>query len=253
VDNRVSFQVIATMRSEQTFTKTFQARFGSVVRSQRLGAGLSQEELAHRSGLHRTYVTDVERGARNPSLNSIKKLSDALGVPLSGLFALVEAQSGSDGSPDSTVVRAPASRRGRVNVLVAADRQVGIEPLLRSLNGDLLHTIHAVYDGSETLDYIFCTGPYKKRDMMDTPDCVFLDLGLSKVNSLEILSRMRGNPLTSSIPVVALVTQPDQNLDKARQLGVSEFIAAPVDIAKLTRALSQVGLKLSVGSNSREV
>jgi transcriptional regulator with XRE-family HTH domain len=35
-------------------------------------------------------VTDVERGARNPSLNSIKKLSDALGVSLSGLFSLVE-------------------------------------------------------------------------------------------------------------------------------------------------------------------
>ncbi len=89
------------MRSEQTIVKTFQSRFGSVVRSQRLKDGLSQEELAHRSGLHRTYVTDVERGARNPSLNSIKKLSDALGVSLSELFGLVEGVERKDRVPDS--------------------------------------------------------------------------------------------------------------------------------------------------------
>jgi transcriptional regulator with XRE-family HTH domain len=98
------------MRSEQTITKTFQAKFGSIVRSQRLSAGLSQEELAHRSGLHRTYVTDVERGARNPSLNSIKKLSDALGVPLSELFALVEKVKSSDQTPDPGSV--PPTDRG---------------------------------------------------------------------------------------------------------------------------------------------
>ena len=89
------------MRSEQTVVKTFQAKFGSVVRSQRQGAGLSQEELAHRSGLHRTYVTDVERGARNPSLNSIKKLSDALGVSLSDLFGLIETVERKERTPDS--------------------------------------------------------------------------------------------------------------------------------------------------------
>jgi len=88
------------MRSEQTIARTFQARFGSVVRSQRQSAELSQEELAHRSGLHRTYVTDVERGARNPSLNSIKKLSDALGVSLSDLFGLVEGLERKDRTPD---------------------------------------------------------------------------------------------------------------------------------------------------------
>lgn len=86
------------MRIELTVTRTFQGKFGSVVRSQRLGSGLSQEELAHRSGLHRTYVTDVERGARNPSLNSIKKLSDALGIPLSILFGLVEGIENKDPS-----------------------------------------------------------------------------------------------------------------------------------------------------------
>jgi transcriptional regulator with XRE-family HTH domain len=99
------------MRSEQTIASMFQARFGSVVRSQRQSAGLSQEELAHRSGLHRTYVTDVERGARNPSLNSIRKLSDALGVSLSALFSLVEGVERKDRAPEISAGGMAESRR----------------------------------------------------------------------------------------------------------------------------------------------
>lgn len=54
--------------------------FGENVRRLRLSAGLSQEELAQRSGLHRTYVSDVERGVRNIGLANTVKLAHALGV-----------------------------------------------------------------------------------------------------------------------------------------------------------------------------
>lgn len=64
--------------------------FGKVVRERRTSLDLSQEELAFRSGLHRTYTADIERGARNPSMNSLLKLADGLGVPLSDLFSRVE-------------------------------------------------------------------------------------------------------------------------------------------------------------------
>ena len=50
--------------------------FGMMVRHHRRRLGLSQEALAERANLHRTYVTDVERGARNLSLESIAKLLD---------------------------------------------------------------------------------------------------------------------------------------------------------------------------------
>lgn len=56
------------------------------VRAWRGRLGISQEELAERAGLHRTYVCDIERGARNVSLKSIEKLAKALEVPLSTLF-----------------------------------------------------------------------------------------------------------------------------------------------------------------------
>ena len=49
--------------------------------------GLSQDELAHRAGLHRTYVSGVERGVRNPTITVVDKLAKALGVSLSTLLA----------------------------------------------------------------------------------------------------------------------------------------------------------------------
>jgi transcriptional regulator with XRE-family HTH domain len=54
--------------------------FGNNVATRRRELGLSQEGLAERAGLHRTYVGSVERGERNPALKSIVKIALALGV-----------------------------------------------------------------------------------------------------------------------------------------------------------------------------
>jgi transcriptional regulator with XRE-family HTH domain len=46
----------------------------------------SQEELAHRSGLHRTYISSLERGERNVSLHAIQRLADAFGISVQSLM-----------------------------------------------------------------------------------------------------------------------------------------------------------------------
>lgn len=69
-------------------------QFGSRVRSLREEHGLSQEALAHRAGLHRTYVGGVERGERNVSLLNILRLAAALGVSPAALFAGVDTGRG---------------------------------------------------------------------------------------------------------------------------------------------------------------
>lgn len=62
-------------------------RFGLAIRQRRHELGISQEELSFRAGLHRTYVSDIERGSRNPSLENIEKLAKALDISVSTLFA----------------------------------------------------------------------------------------------------------------------------------------------------------------------
>ena len=65
-------------------------RFGFAVKVRRDELGLTQEELAHRAGIHRTYLSDVERGSRNVCLLNIERLAAALSLPLSALFGLLE-------------------------------------------------------------------------------------------------------------------------------------------------------------------
>ncbi len=75
--------------------------FGASVRNWRKRLGISQEKLAERATLHRTYISDVERGARNVSLQSIERIARALGISLPDLFSYDKAASepGSGTSP----------------------------------------------------------------------------------------------------------------------------------------------------------
>ena len=66
-------------------------QLGLAVKELRARRGLSQEELAHASGLHPTYISGIERGLRNPTWRSLGRLSGALGVKLSDLAALAES------------------------------------------------------------------------------------------------------------------------------------------------------------------
>jgi transcriptional regulator with XRE-family HTH domain len=63
---------------------------GLAVRELRTRSGMSQEELAHASSLHPTYLSGIERGQRNPTWKILGRLSDALGVKVSDLTALAE-------------------------------------------------------------------------------------------------------------------------------------------------------------------
>lgn len=55
-------------------------RLGKNVRRLREAQGWSQEDYADRAGVHRTYVSDIERGRRNPTITVVEKLAQPLGV-----------------------------------------------------------------------------------------------------------------------------------------------------------------------------
>jgi len=65
-------------------------RFGFAVKDRREALGLTQEEFAERAGIHRTYLSDIERGTRNVSLVNIERVASALALRISELFQAVE-------------------------------------------------------------------------------------------------------------------------------------------------------------------
>lgn len=65
-------------------------QFGTAVRRLRREQNISQEQLADMCCLHRTYISDVDLGKRNVSLENIEKMASALGISITKLFAEVE-------------------------------------------------------------------------------------------------------------------------------------------------------------------
>lgn len=69
-----------------TMKKRVTTRFGERVRQRRIELGISQEELAARAGVHRTYIGMIERAEKNVTLESIEKICKALNVSLGDFF-----------------------------------------------------------------------------------------------------------------------------------------------------------------------
>ena len=66
--------------------------FAKVLRDLRLKKGFSQESFAFEVGIHRTYVSQLERGLKSPSLKTVQRISEVLNVSLSELMSLVEVE-----------------------------------------------------------------------------------------------------------------------------------------------------------------
>ena len=79
------------IRSLRNDAAVLRGRFGNAIRKLRRERDLTQADLGDKSGLHRTYIADVERGARNPSLLTVATLANALGLKMSDLFRIAES------------------------------------------------------------------------------------------------------------------------------------------------------------------
>lgn len=82
---------------------------GPAFRTLRERAEISQEELAFRAGLDRTYVSGIERGRRNPSLKSMQRVAAELAVSLDQVFIL--ARKLAEKEPEAKSKRAKSPRR----------------------------------------------------------------------------------------------------------------------------------------------
>jgi two-component system response regulator len=213
-----------------------QKGFGAEVKRRRMQLGISQEKLAERANLHRTYVSDVEAGKRNPSLASIQRLTLALGASLGAIFASVE-----DGKPTNGESVSP--KLG--DILLVEDNHKDIELTMTAFRqAKLTNPIHVIHDGIEALDYVFCRGNYAKRPRTDRPQVVLLDLHLPKIHGLEVLRRIKADEFARKIPVVVLtVSQRDDHIQEALRLGAQSYIVKPVDFQNFSQSTSKLSFR----------
>lgn len=74
--------------------RSLKAVFGGVLRNERKGRGMSQVELARRARVDRTFLSQIERGVRQPTIATVWKLAGALGMAPAALVGKVERATG---------------------------------------------------------------------------------------------------------------------------------------------------------------
>jgi two-component system, response regulator len=133
---------------------------------------------------------------------------------------------------------------GPLEILLVEDNPNDLELALHALRTNKLsNQIQVARDGAEALDYLFCEGSFVERRIEDRPRVILLDLKLPKVDGLEVLSRIKADPRTQSIPVVVLTSsRQDRDLVESYHLGVNSYIVKPVDFDQFVEAVRQLGL-----------
>jgi len=206
---------------------------GMAIKTQRASLGISQEELAHRAGLHRTYVSDLERGARNPSIESIEKLAGALQVSVSNLFE--GARNGS-------------SSRQMEEILLVQDNTRDVDLTIRAFKkANITNPLKVARDGEEALDLVFADA---NRGNLRRTLLILLDLNLPKTSGLEFLRRIKAAEQTQDIPVIILTLSiRDRDIAECRKLGVENYIVKPVDFQNFSEVTARLGLAWTLGKN----
>ena len=106
---------------------------------------------------------------------------------------------------------------------------------------NLANRVHVVRDGAEALEYIFGTGAYADRTI-ENPKVILLDLKLPLVDGIEVLRKIRSDPRTRLIPVVALTSSNEErDLVETYALGVNSYIVKPVDFEQFNEVARHLG------------
>lgn len=131
-----------------------------------------------------------------------------------------------------------------VELLLVEDDPKDLELALRSLRkANLTNSIYIARDGVEALDFIFCEGSHAARRITDTPKVILLDLKLPKIDGLNVLKRIKSDPRTKVIPVVALTSSQEQSdVVASYQLGVNSYIVKPVNFEQFNQSVRELGL-----------
>jgi len=128
-------------------------------------------------------------------------------------------------------------------ILLVEDSQRDAELILDALGtNQLANEVVHVRDGAEALDYLYRRGEFATRSD-DQPAMMLLDLKLPKVDGLEVLRQIKGDPALKTIPVVMMTSsRQEQDLVNSYELGVNAYVVKPLKFQDFVDAVKQVGV-----------
>lgn len=127
-------------------------------------------------------------------------------------------------------------------ILLVDDSERDIELALDALEqSHLANEVVALHDGAEALDYLYRRGRFEGRMDAD-PAVVLLDLKMPKVDGIEVLRRIKGDPAFRHVPIVIMTSsREERDLVTSYELGVNAYVVKPLNFAEFAEAVRQVG------------
>lgn len=216
-----------------------QAWLGVTVKALRRRLGITQEELAWRADLHRTYIADIERGARNVTLRSMESLAKALEMTVGELLSNVSVPSARYGS-------ASASPE---DILLVEDNAADAALTLRAFClAKMANPFRVVPHAEAAWEYLTGTGAESAAGPR-RPALMLLDLNLPGISGVEFLRRVKADPAMSAIPVIVLtVSRHDHVILECSRLGVVNYIVKPLSFESFVRVTPRLNLRLTLGA-----
>jgi two-component system response regulator len=128
-------------------------------------------------------------------------------------------------------------------ILLVEDNPDDVELTRRAFRqSNFSNEIVVVRDGIEALQYLSDAGSSKGGAAAPLPQLVLLDLKLPRMDGLELLERLRGNPKTKLLPVVILTSSTEpRDLVGGYSLGANSYIRKPVDFEEFVETVRQLG------------
>lgn len=130
-----------------------------------------------------------------------------------------------------------------VEILLVEDNDDDAELALMAFKKhNFANTIVRMRDGAEAIDYLFCRGEFKTRDIKEVPKIILLDLKLPKVSGFEVLKAVKNDEFLKSIPVIIMTSsQEEKDIVKSYELGVNSFITKPVLMEEFMKIVYNLG------------
>ena len=131
-----------------------------------------------------------------------------------------------------------------VEILLAEDNPEDAELTIRALNKvNLANRLVHVEDGQEALDFLFGEGSFSERQITNYPRLVLLDIKMPRVDSIEVLKRIKASPELRTIPVVIMTSSSEErDLVESYNLGVNSYVVKPVEFGSFHKAVTELGL-----------
>ncbi|MCW3082926.1 MAG: response regulator [Bacteroidetes bacterium] len=131
-----------------------------------------------------------------------------------------------------------------IEILLVEDNPSDAEMTMRGLKkSNMGNSIIHLQDGALALEFIFGTGMYEGRNVNNKPKIILLDLKMPKVNGIEVLEKVKSDPLTKAIPVIILTSsKEDPDIKRCYELGANSYIVKPVGFDNFMIAVKDLGI-----------